>query len=199
MGLGFNEPSILISLRNLAYYQMGRGFVLGSLGALVGIAGESFSERSPLFAWSLVVLLFFMAASKWLRLKAGESIALSFAKVLAPFMKKWKGRPFLMGIVLGFLPCMLIAWALTVAASTASPWSGAVVMMLLVLLTTLPLGLVVLGNQSMKRFQRPWMEPSLLTLSFLWTLLITLGADEMIPHFHFNFEILGEHYHFMFW
>ncbi len=215
VGLRLSGPTFTQTGFQLMSYQGGRVIVLGTIGAMVGAIGENWQTDLHIFGWLVVGVLGLMAVVQWLqfflpRLDAQRSFTAKVSLRLSSLLSSALAHPlvserspllrgFFLGLIFSLLPCMLMGWALTVAASTGSAIHGFGVMSLLVVMTTLPLALVLLGVQPFRRFRVAWIEPLLLTISWVWTILMTLGAQGLIPHLHFNFNWAGEHYHLMFW
>ena len=59
---------------------------------------------------------------------------------LRAVLDRWRDQPysraFCLGILMAFLPCMLVFWCLGLAASASHPFDGALLMALLVVMTT---------------------------------------------------------------
>jgi|SRR5579862_2213 len=129
----------------LPSYQLGRITTYVALGAIAGALGASFVAVTQ-FRWALSLLLALAALAFLLqalksatRLLPGAGTALSgylgaaFARAVAPILRglpnSYVGpRGFLLGIVLGFLPCGFLYAALTAAAATGNPRAGAFAM-----------------------------------------------------------------------
>lgn len=107
------------------------------------------------------------------------------------------------GLVLGLLPCMLMFWVLGIAASTASPLHGALLMLGLVAMTT-PVLLAAgcsttLGRGGRLRKLGTWAVPAGIILSGVWLGLISMAANGWIGHVHIPFEFRGEGLVIMLW
>jgi hypothetical protein len=132
------------ALLQLAAYQTGRALVYAGAGAAAGLAGSGISRflASPwislgLAAWCLVMAVI---EAGWLRLPNLPPMP-GAARVLA--LRSGMGRGFVLGLVMAFLPCAVVVWALGLAAATTSPLHGALVLAGLVLVTTPVLALCV--------------------------------------------------------
>jgi sulfite exporter TauE/SafE len=90
-------------------------------------------------------------------------------------------------------------WALTVAASTKNAFKGALVMILLVLMTLIPLTTVHWGFQRILKNRAKKISLILLSFSLVWTSLVVAAANEWILHNHFLFSFMGREYMLMFW
>ncbi len=108
----------------------------------------------------------------------------------------------LLGVVMGFLPCMITLWVLGLAVSTASPVYGALLMLCLVLLTTPVITVCSLAPRLLPvsiRKKSAYLARIGLWVSGVWLLLIGLAGFEIIDHAHWMFEVRGEEYMIMFW
>jgi hypothetical protein len=123
----------------------------------------------------------------------------SLARAAAPLLRSpspW--RPLRLGVVLGALPCMIVVWALGLAALTASPLWGALLMLTLVAMTT-PF-ILAIGAAS-RLFARPsrarqGITAALLALSGLWLMLVGAAGFGLVPHQHVS---VGAGYMIMLW
>jgi sulfite exporter TauE/SafE len=188
-------------LGGLIMYQSGRALVYASLGAVSGSFGSHLLFKKPQVGWLLVLLLLVFAFKE----AFPNKIQFQFPKLLMGFwgslIGKLKGpfRPFLLGILLAFLPCMLMFWALGLAATTGSPFLGALVMLLLVFLTSLPLYVSVKGGHILGKFFKGKAAGFVLLVSASWCALMTAASSDLIGHFHFHFYAFGKKYMIMFW
>lgn len=195
------------AVSQLLAYQCGRILVYALAGALAGLAGEGLARIvSPVASVTaaLVAAGFLFAALRELGLfgatrpPAVPSSLLATGTRLA--LRVARGRPqaraFLLGLALAFLPCMLSFWVLGLAASRGRMVDGALLMALLVVLTT-PVLLVaaLLPATACRSRGWAWVQPATLLFSALWLGLITLAANGLVPHAHLD---LGG-YLVMFW
>jgi len=90
----------------------------------------------------------------------------------------------LLGVLMGFLPCMIVIWALGLAATTASPLDGAFVMMLLVAMTTPVLLGVTLLPRALPRRARRVLPYVLMAISATWLIAVGLAGLGVMPHRH---------------
>lgn len=185
----------------LLFYQLGRGVMYVLFGAFTGYLAASFFEDKSWLGWLVVgflgVLLLQKILADRLNMKA------------PPFLIKWLGklsqlnfgrfRPFFLGLIMSFLPCMLVFWALGLAAQTASAWAGAVVMLLLVLITSLPLALVIVGGNFIHRFRFAFLDKIALVVSIIWCSLMTAAAQGLIGHQQIALKIFGKDLMLMLW
>lgn len=198
---GLNLGKQLHPAAGLLLYQTGRGFMYAFFGGLAGYFGASMVV-APWWGWILVGFMGLLLLSKLFPrvLDFDQTTprflirATSWAQQMSPIP-----RATLLGVIFAFLPCMLTIWALTLAAGTQSVVEGAGVMLTLVAMTTLPLLTVSWGIHRVFKGAQRQVTVFLLGLSFLWTLLVTLAANEWIPHQHWIFEFQGKSYTLMFW
>ncbi|MCP4503252.1 MAG: hypothetical protein GY822_25220 [Deltaproteobacteria bacterium] len=105
------------------------------------------------------------------------------------------------GVLPGFLSCMIPAWVLGLSASTGSALHGALLMLLLVLLTTPIISLVSLHPRLLKRTLFAHAEKIVdvsLLVSASWMLLMSLAAAEVIAHQAWHFSALGKDFTLLF-
>jgi sulfite exporter TauE/SafE len=97
-----------------------------------------------------------------------------------------------LGSLMGFLPCMFVLWALGLCATTASPLHGALIMVLLVAMTTPVLfAVTLLPRLLIRRRAGSWLAARLPALSGLWLLLAGGAALGLWPHAHAGVSLLG--------
>jgi hypothetical protein len=100
------------------------------------------------------------------------------------------GAAWLTGVMLGFLPCMIVVWALGLAATTGSVFQGALVMVTLVALTTPMLVGVSLLPRVVARFLSPRARKVIpevaMGLSGSWVVMVGLAGLELVPHVHLH-------------
>ena len=194
---GDTRPSILARISTLSPLHIGRITTYTFLGALIGLAGSLLEQVGGLVGWQGVFSIIVGIAM--------IAIALSLMGVLPPIevalasitggvspMKRMRGlfgRRSLaatlgLGILWGFLPCGLVFAMLVVAASTQTPWGGALTMLafgLGTVPTLLGFGLAanLLSPQLRGRLQ---LFAGLLILLFaVQTILRGLAAANVIP------------------
>jgi sulfite exporter TauE/SafE len=211
--LGLDVPgtarggSALGGVGRMLLYQSGRAVTYAVVGAIAGAVGAGLEAVSTsagavlaigMGAWALLhasgVQLRKPAASV-VQIGAPPSLTTKLVTLLRPLLSTQHPlRPFLLGLGLGLLPCMIALWALGLAALTSSPMWGAVVMLALVGLTT-PL-LVSLGALSSVLARVPptarlvWQRVST-TLAGLWLVLVGLAALDVIAHVHIPLRVFG--------
>ncbi len=95
-------------------------------------------------------------------------------------------RIFALGAAMGLLPCMITLWTLGLAATTGSPIHGALLMLLLVAMTTpVLLGVTLLARVVPKRFGRA-LPGVLMGLSAAWLLMVGLAGLGVVDHLHLS-------------
>jgi uncharacterized protein len=199
-------------LLNLVLYQVGRCVTYGILGALAGWGGqvlqELFRRISGIAGLVVAAALLLAGLSGLLGLERSWLTGSGRpGNVLIVLVKRVQGlggrvRPLLLGVVLGFLPCMIPLWVLGLSASTQSPLHGALLMIVLVWMTSIVIfgfGLApaVLARRGGTLRQR--LLPALLLLSGVWMGLIAAGANGWIDHASVGFSLSGRGYTIMFW
>lgn len=197
-GLGFGQAGptrrILLAVVDLGLYQSGRALVYAGLGAGAGLAGASLAHlmhtAMPIVA--LTVGLLFTAVVLH-RLYGRPTPAAGRLSILA----RWAGRlaqalvshprvrAFLLGMILAFLPCMLMFWVLSLAALSASPLQGALIMVTLVGMTVpvlLAAAIAPLAIGAWRRRAARVAGTVPLALSASWLLCIALAGFGVVPH-----------------
>jgi sulfite exporter TauE/SafE len=209
--VGGGASSTPRAVLGLLRYQLGRAVGLGTLGAVVGgagaVLGSAFERAGGVFALVMagVLLLGLLRGSRpgpdvtlsALHRRRGwrhrvELVVNGVADRLARLAQRLRGRPFLLGIALSFLPCMIIVWALSLAATTGSALQGAQVMWLLVAMTTVPLLPAVVGVRlAMLTTKAPWLVRLPQLVSGVWLLLVGLAGVGVIAHQHVVVDVFG--------
>jgi sulfite exporter TauE/SafE len=216
--VGGRARSVPAALAGLALYQSGRALTLGVLGALAGALGSSVAAivDDGRIGGALALALGLLLASSLVpgrptlsipgrrragwraRLgAAGERFARRLAVVATVVDQRVGRRPFALGALLGLLPCMIVAWGLSLAASTGDAVRGARVMLVLVAMTTIPLGAgVVLGSSSsgiVARLLGAW--PALrglpVVVSSAWLVMVGLAGLGVVDHGHVVVDVAG--------
>ncbi len=181
----------------LLFYQLGRTVVYMTLGALVGFVGAVFKQYFSYAGAALSILvgvLVILQARHLMNFKVPK-----MASKLAILQPGEMGlmRPMFLGVALGFMPCMITLWALGIAATTASVFHGALIMALLVLMTTPALWVATRLPKIMPRFGR--MAPWFLMASGVWMIVVGLAGVGLIEHQHLVFSLGTHEYMIMFW
>ena len=182
----------------LLCYQSGRLIVYLMAGALVGLLGLALHHQLQAINNVLGLVMagvFALIALGQLgvpglsRSSQSQGPPGAIARMTRLILDRWRGRPFArafaLGVAMGFLPCMLVFWTLGLAASRAHPLDGAVLMALLIALTTPILLLTAIAPMLIHRYQavlRDRVSPFALLLSAVWLALIGLAANGVIAH-----------------
>ncbi len=177
-----------------AAYQSGRAVTLALLGAAAGLIGQTalaVVQRGSLIMGFAIGIGFLVYAS-WRLLAPRASVTAGpglVARCAGRVARAVPGRPrlgaFLLGMTLGLMPCMIVAWALSLAAASASPWVGAAAMLCLVGITAPVLTAAALAPALVGRLRRscaPWVAPASMLVSAAWMLLITSASAGWIAH-----------------
>ncbi len=205
---GFKQAAAGVG--RMLLYQSGRAVTYAILGAIAGVVGAGLDVVSTRGGAVLAVVLGVVALAEafglhaWISRRRGPAVVQIggaptltmrlMAKVRPVLQMTHPARPFFLGLVLGFLPCMIALWALGLAALTSSPLWGAAVMLSLVALTT-PL-LVSLGALSalLRRvppsIRQVWQRGST-ALAGVWLILVGLAALDVIGHAHLPLRLFG--------
>ena len=203
-----------LASRRILGYQAGRALTYMTLGAIVGTLGaaveSSIHHITQASGIVVGVALVFAGLSRipaiakrlethipqgsWAGSFLGRAMRLS-NRIKSPIV-----RTSMLGVAMGFLPCMLMFWVLGVAASTASTLHGAGVMLMLIVMTTpvlLVTGLApaLLGRRWRKTGEK--LIPGAITLSGIWMLAIAFAANGWIEHIFWSFKLDGRDYFFM--
>ena len=197
---------------NLLLYQCGRSMTYAAMGALAGWGGQLLQgvlqQVTQITGLVLAAALVLAGVLSLLGrapggLSGGEGVGRTLGR-LAKRLRSRGGRlrKLLLGVVLGFLPCMIPIWALGLAASTQSALHGALIMVLLVWLTSgvifgFGLAPTVARGRASRLLSR--LLPLMLMLSGVWMGLIAAGANGWIEHLSLGFTIGGKGYAMMFW
>ena len=204
-GVGRGLPAWRGALRILVY-QLGRMTTLMTLGALSGLAGKGLAQAfapagavmslafSAVVVAALVMKLVALHRAKHAPIRVRTRLEgappprrWSFGALLRPLSLNGSvGGTWLLGALMGFLPCMIVVWALGLAATTASVFDGAAVMALLVAMTTpMLLGVTLLPRALPARALR-WAPQVLMGISAVWLAAVGLAGLEVVPHVHMN-------------
>jgi len=205
---GAAAPSPWRAAAEVGCYQGARAVVYAGLGAAAGalgqVAGEVLARWAPVLALVLAAA-FALTAARGL-LPARRVVAPAKPGLLAGFAARaWRIAPrrpllraALLGGVLAFMPCMLVAWVLSLAAASRDPLHGAGLAVLLVVMTVpvlLAAAVVPATVGRARRWASPWIGRAAMAFSALWLALVGLAGLAVIPHAHLR---LGD-YVVMFW
>jgi hypothetical protein len=212
--VGGRASSVPRAVVGLLLYQLGRMVTLGVLGVLGAIAGATAATvdderlRGALaLVFSLVMLasllprrasLVTLGRPRGVRARVdrvvdvvGDTVARAAAAVDARVGR----RAFVIGAVLGFLPCMIVAWGLSLAAAAGTALAAARVMVVLVAMTTLPLlfSVVVVAAGSASSWWRrvAWLRAVPVVVSALWLFTVGLAGLGVLAHRHVVVDVFG--------
>jgi sulfite exporter TauE/SafE len=192
-------------------YQSGRAVTYAILGGLAGWLGASVEAQLGSFtkgvSLAMAVVVIALGIAKLppvaARLKSlpGTDGALVGRLIRATSRLGAPGsarRMVLTGVAMGLLPCMLMYWVLAFSASSTSVFHGAMLMLVLVVLTTpVLIGASCASAMSLRGRSGPWVVPIVMLVSGVWLGLIAAAANGWIPHVHLPFRLFGELYTFM--
>ena len=198
---------------NLSFYQLGRSTTYGVLGGLAGWGGLVLQDlfQSITRIGGLVVGAILLAMGIGALVRPGSALGTGGAtkpgRTLGALVRRVRGlhgrrQKYLLGVILGFLPCMIPVWVLGLAASTQSPLHGAVLMILLVWMTSIVIfgfGMAPALANSPRGRLRERLLPVLLMISGLWMGLIAAAANNWIGHASVGFTLGGRGFAIMFW
>jgi len=191
-----------LALMQLLAYQSGRAVVYAGLGAAAGglawlLAGSDLGARIGLgFATGtrglvlVVAAAFVVAGLRRLRpprpvqRKPPGPVARLGRRAAAGLERRPVRGAALLGLVMAAVPCLIPAWTLGLAATTASPVHGALLMLLLVAMTTpalLPFALLPSCLPKAGRWNRQ-LQTAALLFSGLWLGVVGLAANGVLPH-----------------
>ncbi|MGM0576083.1 MAG: sulfite exporter TauE/SafE family protein [Myxococcota bacterium] len=198
-------------------YQGGRALTYMFLGALAGWLGaglrQTFHTAGSWGALAFAVIVLGGIAWRTLRPKRPrplriertseplwERVARRMQDLLLPLARG--NRPvhhLALGAIMGFLPCMIPAWVLGLGATTGSPLHGALLMLLLVVMTTpMLLGVTLLPRIVTGRLGRigRHLPTALLGLSGVWIGMVGLAGLGVVEHVHLS---IGDDLLLMLW
>ena len=201
--------------RGVLAYQTGRALVYAALGAAAGLAGAAAQTAIEDVAKiaGLAVAVMILAVGFWKLLPArsgsgeGPGVAARFTSTVLRRLNRLlpSSGPMRMmsfGVVLGFLPCVLMFWVLGIAASTASVFHGAAIMLLLVAMTTPVLILAACGTSLPGIFAKLRSDRVIagaMLVSGSWLALIAAAANGWIEHVHIPLQLFGDDFVIMLW
>jgi hypothetical protein len=200
--------------RGALAYQGGRAVTYALLGALAGGLGASIegavSSVTSLVVGIIGVITLGVAAAKitgrapgtgGAGARAGRALGGVLRKVARLAPRRGPVRMAVIGALMGFLPCMLMFWALGLAVASADWLHGAAMMVTLVGMTTPVILAASCSTALLGRKAKKWgdrLAPWALGLSGLWMLAITAAANGWIPHAHFPVRLGGQTFTIMF-
>jgi uncharacterized protein len=164
-------------VRGLLAYQCGKGLTYAILGAFAGGLGGI--ATMALRSWAPLVLALCAAGMVCLGIagivRSGHGVSVLprwLGAAVQRFTAGGQRGAFALGLLLAGLPCAVVVWALGLAVASASPFHGAALMLLLVVLNT-PVLLVahVFGAGAWLaalRSRLSWLPPCGLIAGGLW-------------------------------
>ena len=178
LGLGFRGIPALLA------YQVGKAVtyvVVGGLaGAVGGIALLGLQRWAPVLLILLAVGMIAGGILALCRRTRGPSAVPGFLQVAVRRWAAGRGGPFWLGLVLAFLPCGVVVWALGLAIAAADPVHGALLMLGLIALNTPILVIVQVAGQgaglARLRARLWWLPATTLIASGGWLLGLALMA-----------------------
>jgi len=191
---------------DLCAYQCGRAVVYAMMGACAGALGmvvtSGLQRWTPIITLVAAVGFALTAIWRWRSVVSADGPPSRLARWSGAIFTRWAEHPLrraaALGMVLAFMPCLLLFWVLSLAAASGNPFDGAVIMVLLVILTV-PVLLAaavlpaVVGRW--RRFCAPWIGPCAMLVSAAWMVMISLAGLGVIPHAHLRWD----GYMVMFW
>lgn len=221
--------SRLQGLLGVVAYQAGRGLTYAWLGGLAGLLGAGLGRLATISGALLALSVGLLLIHRTLRAlrpeqqqAAGtpliplrrprlslspavvvEQVLLHSRRALLPLLTSHHPlREVALGALLGMLPCMIPAWALSQAAMTGSPLHGALVMLLLVGMTTPVLLLAtqlptILGVLPASIHRRLIML--LPAVSGVWLILVGGAGLGLCSHAHLGITLAGRPFVMMLW
>lgn len=213
------REAFVIRARGVLSYQAGRAAMYALLGGLAGAFGALIEEQLRAFTGTATLLgaaiviglalyqllpglhrLEQRASDIWV--KQGRWLGRTMRRVGRLLPGRGPAKMALFGVLMSMLPCMLMFWVLSLSISSSSIVHGAVLMVLLVVMTT---PVLLMAGCSSSLVPERWrarfgpVVPWALLLSGVWMGLIGLASTGVIDHVHLPFRLAGELYTFMLW
>jgi uncharacterized protein len=182
IGLGITGPARVLQ------YQAGRAVTYAVLGAAAGLLGDGLARMSSKAGVAIALALGVVALARAFNVhlprrtpvvRIGAPPSLLDAMLTRVMRVVTGAPPFALGAALAFMPCMIALWALGLAALTASPLWGAVVMVALVVMTTPWLLLAGTLARVPARFSR-----AMLGVAGAWLFLVAAAGAGVVHHMH---------------
>lgn len=220
--------SRLQGLLGVVAYQAGRGLTYAWLGGLAGLLGAGLGRLATISGALLALAVGLVLIHRTLRAfrpeqqQVGtpliplrrprlslspavvvEQVLLHSRRALLPLLTSHHPlREVAIGALMGMLPCMIPAWALSQAAMTGSPLHGALVMLLLVGMTT-PVLLLTTQLPTILGVLHASIRTGLITLlpavSGVWLILVGGAGLGLWSHVHFGITLVGRPFLMMLW
>jgi sulfite exporter TauE/SafE len=198
--------------RRIIAYQSGRAVTYAVFGALAGVVGASvetvigqIGDVAALVTGGVLVGLggyrLVVSGSQGPG-GIGQRLGGAARRLSRLLPNRGPIRFAVLGLVMGFLPCMLMFWVLGLAASTADPLTGAALMVGLVAMTTPVLILAGAGPlvaEGPFRRHGDTITSAALAVSGVWLLLVGAAANGWVPHAAVDLELAGRTFKMMFW
>jgi sulfite exporter TauE/SafE len=198
---------------HLFMYQTGRSITYAIMGALAGWGGALLQEIFHTLTRSTGLIVAAIIFTYGVLRLAGRGLNLGFSndnalgRILVKAAKRARElsglkQKFALGMILGFLPCMITFWALGLAASTQSALHGALIMVMLVWMTSFVIFGFGLAPAIMRHTGgrlRDRLLSVFLMLSGIWLGLVAAGANDWIDHASISFRLFEKGYTIMFW
>lgn len=167
-------------------YHLGRlttYVLLGFIAAtLIGFVHFNWQNLSGYILISAALLIIFSVFFPKQTNKPLFSLPKKLNRIIHPLWQNPTGvRGYILGMILGFIPCGLLYAALTAAASTTQGSAGMIAMLGFALGTIPALFLVAFGaNLGFNKFKNkiPWLNKALVSISAVW--LLILGIQTLI-------------------
>lgn len=150
-------------------YHFGRLISYSTLGGATGWIGSSlFEHLFPWLAWFglgvISMMLFLVVAETWVG-KIGFGARL--AAIMTPWVRHWKSKPVLFGLVTPLLPCGWLLGFLILSTLIASPAKSAMVMGVFSISSIPALSATVWGANRVSKYRwSKWVRLGLVLLSF---------------------------------
>jgi sulfite exporter TauE/SafE len=217
LGLRLGGTSTFQAATRVLIYQAGKAITYAWMGALAGALGLGVTRFLKVSTPVLGLVMAGVMVLAWWRSRHGSgplllqpgkrAVGQRFSDLASKALRAVSAQPgperaLMVGLLMGLLPCMIVAWALTLAASTQSVIHGAGVMVLLACMSTVPNLLMVLLPRALGGIRTPlWgrLGAGMPLVSALWMVLMSAGAFGWIPHAHASFTVKGSAFMVMFW
>lgn len=186
-------------------YQAGKAVSYAVVGAVAGFVGASAADVSGVVPGVFAVVAGVCAvvvalggvrsSTRVVKIGQKKTATEKLLQLAQPLLNSTHPlRPFLLGLVLAFLPCMISLWALSLAALTSSPLWGAAVMLtlaawttpLLVVTSVVGRGAAVFRPTTRRRLQQVGG-----VVAGAWLVAIGLAGLGVVEHAHLPLHLGG--------
>ena len=191
LGLSQNAPPTVSGrARFVASYQVGRAFIYSIFGAIAGFVGGELG-LSPVMLGVLMIVLAVAIGLHALGWLPKERLAEWTKPILKRgFRPDTLAKPLLLGVVMAFLPCSLVFWAIGLAAASGGAMNGTVTMLLLIVTTTpILMTVALLGHRVGRVRYGEWIVRAVQLLSAIWIALVGAASIGWIEHQNVHFRI----------